>query len=142
MLSYLTHWAKEFQASGMPKRSSGCVSIYVYFQLTTWVFPEPSEYGIGNDHLLLCGLLPTSPATLGPERRRGGKTQLTGWSSGQCCLHMAQGGPRRPELAARPPLRGSLGMTGPWGVTGDAGPWHSSSRDPYSVPWKHLTYPP
>ena len=55
---------KEFQASGMPKRISGCVSIYVYFQLTTWVFPEPSEYGIGNDHLLLCGLLPTYPITV------------------------------------------------------------------------------
>ena len=81
-------------------------------------------------HRLLCGLLPTSPATLGPERRRGGKTQLTEWRPGQCCLHAAQGGPRRPELAARPPLRGSLGVTGPWGVTGDAGTWHGSSRDP------------
>ena len=48
---------------------------------------------------------------------------------GRCCLHTAQGGQLRPELAAGPPLWGSLGVTGPWVVTGDLGSWHSSSPE-------------
>lgn len=33
-------------------------SLFAYFQLTTQVFLEPSEYDTSDDHLLFCGLIP------------------------------------------------------------------------------------
>ena len=69
------------------------------------------------------------PRTEKRQENSAGRMEAWKMCPGRCCLHMAQVGQQMPEEPEGPPLGAVWEVRGPWAVTGDLGPRHSSSSE-------------